>query len=72
MQWEKALTAYGFYLQLELGLSKNTIESYQFDVRRLMRYCETLDTKNTPLTIDDETLKDFVYQLSKEVQPPSQ
>ena len=72
MQWEKALTAYGFYLQLELGLSKNSIESYQFDVRRLMRYCETLDTKNTPLTIDDETLKDFVYQLSKEVQPPSQ
>lgn len=72
MQWEKALTAYGFYLQLELGLSKNSIESYRFDVRRLMRYCETLDTKNTPLTIDDETLKDFVYQLSKEVQPPSQ
>ena len=37
-----------------------------------MLYCETLHTKNTPLAIDSDTLKDFIYQLSKEVQPPTQ
>lgn len=72
MQWTKALESYSFYLQLEQGKSKNTIDGYQFDVRRLVRYCETLNKKNLPLTIDTETIKEFVYLLSKEVQPPTQ
>jgi integrase/recombinase XerD len=72
MQWEKALEDYGYYLRLEQGLSENTIEGYQFDVKRLMRYCESLDNSNKPQNVDADTLKDFVYQLSKEVQPPTQ
>lgn len=72
MQWEKALEDYGYYLRLEQGLSENTIEGYRFDVMRLMRYCETLDHNNKPQNVDVETLKDFVYQISKEVQPPTQ
>lgn len=72
MQWKKAIEAYAFYLRLEQGLSENTIEGYQFDVRRLEAYSQELHTHNLPLTIDEETLKGFVYQLSKEVQPPTQ
>lgn len=72
MQWEKALEDYGYYLRLEQGLSENTIEGYQFDVKRLMRYCESLDNSNKPQNVNADTLKDFVYQLSKEVQPPTQ
>ncbi len=72
MQWKKAISAYGFYLRLEQGLAENTIEGYQFDVKRLEQYCETLASKNTPLTTDSDTLKDFIYQLSKDVQPPTQ
>ena len=72
MQWEKALEDYGYYLRLEQGLSENTIEGYQFDVKRLMRYCENLDNNNKPQNVDADSLKDFVYQLSKEVQPTSQ
>lgn len=72
MQWEKALEDYGYYLRLEQGLSENTIEGYQFDVKRLMRYCESLDNSNKPQNVDADTLKGFVYQLSKEVQPPTQ
>ena len=68
MQWEKALEDYGYYLRLEQGLSENTIEGYQFDVKRLMRYCENLDNNNKPQNVDADSLKDFVYQLSKEVQ----
>lgn len=72
MHWEKAIETYAFYLRLEQGLAENTIEGYQFDVKRLEQYCERLASKNTPLTIDSDTLKDFAYQLSKEVQPPTQ
>lgn len=72
MQWAKALESYSFYLQLEQGKAKNTIDGYTYDVRRLVRYCETLQENNLPLTIDTATLKEFVYVLSKEVQPPTQ
>lgn len=72
MQWGKAVEAYGFYLRLEQGLSENTVASYTFDVNRFVQYCNTLTSNNKPFTTDADTLKDFIYQLSKEVQPPTQ
>jgi len=72
MQWTKAIESYSFYLKLEQGKSENTIASYVFDVRRLVDFCEQLNEKNLPLTIDTETLKEFIYALSKEVQPTTQ
>ena len=72
MQWKKAIDVYYFHLRLEQGLSENTIESYQFDVNRLASYCEKLHAKTTPIELDADTLKDFVFQLSKEVQPSTQ
>lgn len=72
MHWNEAIEAYGFYLRLEQGLSENTVAGYQFDVKRLIQYCQTLETNNTPLTISAEVLKNFIYTLSKEVQPPTQ
>ncbi len=72
MQWKKAIEAYSFHLRLEQGLSENTIESYQFDVNRLASYCEKLHVKTTPISLKADTLKDFVFHLSKEVQPSTQ
>ena len=72
MQWKKAIEAYSFHLRLEQGLSDNTIESYRYDVNRLAHYCDMLQKKITPVSLKPETLKDFVYELSKEVQPPTQ
>lgn len=71
MQWKKAIEEYSFHLRLEQGLSENTIESYQFDVNRLASYCEKLHSKITPISLKTDTLKDFVFELSKEVQPPT-
>ena len=72
MQWEKAIEDYGFYLRLEQGLADNTVQGYQFDVKRLAQYCQTLHRNNAPLTASTELLKNFIYTLSKEVQPPTQ
>ncbi len=72
MQWEKAIETYSFYLRLEQGLSENTIEGYQYDVKRLKAFCTDFKINATPLTISAEIIKDFAYQLSKEVQPPTQ
>ena len=72
MQWKKAIEDYSFHLRLEQGLSENTIESYQFDVNRLASYCEELHPKTTPISLKTDTLKDFVFQLSKEVKPSTQ
>lgn len=72
MQWKKAIEDYGYYLRLEQGLADNTIQGYQFDVKRLAQYCQTLQRNNAPLTASPELLKNFIYTLSKEVQPPTQ
>lgn len=72
MHWKKAIEDYTFYLKLEQGLSKNTIESYRFDVIRLANYCQSLGSINHPISLTADTLKSFVYELSKEVQPPTQ
>ena len=72
MQWKKAIEDYSFHLRLEQGLSENTIESYQFDVNRLVNYCKKLQSKISPISLKADMLKDFVFELSKEVQPPTQ
>lgn len=72
MDWAKAMETYTFYLRLEQGLADNTIKGYLFDIKRLKKFCRNLETDNTPLKISSESIRDFVYHLSKEVQPQTQ
>ena len=72
MKWNSALTDYKHYLKLERGLSDNSIESYSLDVVKLIRFLDDNDINTTPLTIDSNTLKEFVYQVAKVVNERSQ
>ena len=40
MKWEKALNDFKNYLKIERNLSLNTIESYLFDVRKLIKFLD--------------------------------
>ena len=40
MKWEQATKDYKHYLKLERGLSKNTIDSYNRDIKKLMLFLE--------------------------------
>ncbi|TPG37823.1 site-specific tyrosine recombinase XerD [Flavobacterium pectinovorum] len=72
MNWNRYIKDYQSYLRIERGLSKNTIENYGFDIERLCLFLETNQIEVSPLKITDETVQQFIYSVSKEVNPRSQ
>ncbi|MFH6999222.1 site-specific tyrosine recombinase XerD [Flavobacterium sp. FlaQc-57] len=72
MNWNRYIKDYQSYLRIERGLSKNTIENYGFDIERLCLFLETNQIEVSPLKITDETVQQFIYAVSKEVNPRSQ
>lgn len=72
MNWSRYIKDYQSYLRIERGLSKNTIENYSFDIERLCLFLETNQIDVSPVKITDETIQQFIYSVSKEVNPRSQ
>ena len=72
MNWNSYLKSYQSYLKIERGLSQNTIDNYSFDVERLCVFLETNSIEVSPIKISEETIQQFVYAVSKEVNARSQ
>lgn len=72
MNWPTALRDFTIYLRLERGLSENSIEAYKNDVQKLMLFLETNAILSTPISIDKETIHEFIYTIAKSVSPKSQ
>jgi integrase/recombinase XerD len=72
MNWESYLKSYQSYLKIERGLSKNTVDNYSFDIERLCQFLVQNSISVSPITINEGTLQQFIYAVSKEVNPRSQ
>jgi integrase/recombinase XerD len=72
MNWSSYIKSYQSYLRIERGLSKNTIENYSFDIERLCLFLIENGIEVSPIQIEEETLQQFIYSVSKEVNPRSQ
>ncbi len=72
MNWQTAIKDYLLYLQIERGLSKNSIDSYKRDVQKLINFIDELNYKITPITIQRDVIQEFIYSISKELNPRSQ
>lgn len=72
MNWNPYIKSYQSYLRIERGLSKNTIDNYCFDIERLCLFLEENTITVSPLKIGEETIQQFIYRVSKEVNPRSQ
>lgn len=72
MKWQSAIKEYQLFLQLERGLSKNTINGYSNDLKKLCLFLEDHTLAVSPIDISEETLKEFIYHIAKEVSPRSQ
>lgn len=70
--WDKYVKEYLTWLRIERGLLPNTATSYAFDLQRLCDYLETSNPDSTPLTIQDDVLHGFIFEISKQVKPRSQ
>lgn len=72
MNWTRYIKEYQSYLKIERGLSKNTIVNYAFDIERLCLFLVQNEIDVSPLKINEETIQQFIYSVSKEVNPRSQ
>lgn len=72
MKWENIIQDYLIFLQLERGLSINSIESYERDINKLLLFLNDNKISISPLKIDDSVIQQFIYTISKELNPRSQ
>ena len=72
MNWNAYIKSYQSYLKIERGLSKNTIDNYSFDLERLCLFLENNSIDVSPILIDEATIQEFIYSVSKEVNARSQ
>ncbi|WP_372754566.1 site-specific tyrosine recombinase XerD [Mariniflexile sp.] len=72
MKWENALKDYQLYLRIERGLSKNSINNYSFDVKKLIGYLEEHQISESPISISTETIQQFIYENAKVLNTRSQ
>lgn len=72
MEWNSYIKNFQSYLKIERGLSKNTIDNYTFDIERLCLFLTQNEIEVSPIKIGEETLQQFIYNVSKEVNPRSQ
>ena len=72
MNWKTDIKSYQSYLRIERGLSKNTIDNYSFDIERLCLFLEENNISVSPIKISEEIIQQFIYSVSKEVNPRSQ
>lgn len=72
MTWESALKDYRYYLKLERGLSENSIINYSLDIQKLISWLSENKIEASPISVDAETLQQFIYEISKSVNPRSQ
>ena len=72
MKWEHALKDYKLYLKIERGLSKNSIDNYALDVKKLIAFIEKNDISNSPINISSEIIQQFIYDVAKTINARSQ
>src|SRR6478672_7583721 len=72
MKLKTYLKSFQSYLKIERGLSQNTIDNYTFDIERLCLFLETNGIDVSPVKITEETVQQFIYAVSKELNARSQ
>ena len=64
MNWDDCLKKYAIHLEFELGLSKNSIDSYLFDIKKLKDFIEKNYNQKSPEKIKHTELKKFIFTIS--------
>lgn len=72
MLWNNTLKDYQYYLKIERGLSKNSIDSYSNDIKKLIQFIEVNSYNYNPKNINNETIQQFIYEASKVINARSQ
>ena len=72
MDWKDALNNFKNFLKIERNLSKNTIQSYLFDVKKLISFLDENKIKVKPKDLSEIEAREFIYKISKHVKSKTQ
>ncbi|WP_298427485.1 site-specific tyrosine recombinase XerD [uncultured Kordia sp.] len=72
MKWTHSLKDFQHFLRIERGLSDNTIVNYTHDIEKLIHYLTENNINSSPLSIDEETVQQFIYEVAKILNARSQ
>jgi integrase/recombinase XerD len=70
-KWGSYIKEYKSYLKIERGLADNSIENYLFDINRLVRYFFDNSMDVSPLEVNEQTIQQFIYDISDQLNPRS-
>ena len=70
--WRETNIAFQHYLRLQRGLSQNTAVSYGLDIEKLICYLEKYNITETPSNIEEDTSRQFVYEVAIDLNARSQ
>lgn len=70
--WAGYILNFQSYLKIERGLSAHTVANYTFDINRLCAFLDANAIAVSPISITEETLQQFIYSVSSEVNARSQ
>ena len=65
MLWQNYIKGFKSFLQLEKGLSKNSIEAYLSDVNKFVQYQEVVEIDIAPEKVTLNNLKDFIQWINE-------
>ena len=72
MNWKQAQEDYKHYLKIERGLAENSIVNYLWDIEKLVLFLKHNEISDSPVKIQKETVRQFIYEIAKIVNPRSQ
>ena len=72
MKWKDAINDFQLFLKIERGLSQNTIDSYTRDLKKLTSFLDENEINLSPISIDEEVIQQFIYDVAKKINPKSQ
>lgn len=72
MNWQQAIKEYLDFLKLERSLAENSIKNYHFDLKKLENWLLQVESADKPLSISQETLQQFIYEMAKSLSARSQ
>lgn len=70
--WEGNIKMFTTYLKLERGLSMNSVDSYELDIRKFINYLDGFEDKYSIDSIDTNVVQGFLYSIAEVVAPTTQ
>ncbi len=65
LDWKSSINGFNHYLQLERGMSPNSVDAYIRDISKFHRYLQIQELEINPTEVEENHLMDFIVWLNE-------